>query len=93
MTDDVWKVLGLSRQSGTDAVKNSFLNGYLYYYGAKNFKNIAVNDRAAIARDMLTYTKEYISGAEFKKQYEDMRKGAKPQEPILKPLRKFRKMK
>jgi predicted phage tail protein len=36
---------------------------------------------------MLNYTKEYISGAEFRKQYEDMRKNAKPQEPVLKPLR------
>lgn len=87
MTDDVWKMLGLSRSTGTDAVKNSFLNGYLYYYGAKNFKNIAVNDRAAIAKDMLNYTKEYISGTEFKKQYADLRKNAKPQEPVLKPLR------
>jgi len=87
MTDDVWKMLGLSPNNGTAAVKNSFLNGYLYYYGAKNFKNIAVNDRAAIATDMLNYTKEYISGAEFRKQYEDMRKNAKPQEPVLKPLR------
>jgi predicted phage tail protein len=87
MTDDVWKMLGLSRITGTDAVKNSFLNGYLYYYGAKNFKNITVNDRAAIAKDMLNYTKEYISSAEFKKQYEELRKNAKPQEPVLKPLR------
>lgn len=87
MTDDVWKMLGLSRNTGTDAVKNSFLNGYLYYYGAKNLKNIAVNDRSAIAKDMLNYTKEYISGAEFKKQYEELRKNAKPQEPVLKPLR------
>jgi predicted phage tail protein len=87
MTDDVWKLLGLSRATGTDAVKNSFLNGYLSYYGAKNFKNIATNNRAAIAKDMLNYTKEYISGAEFKKQYEDLKKNAKPQEPVLKPLR------
>jgi predicted phage tail protein len=87
MTDDVWKMLGLSRTTGTDAVKNSFLNGYLYHYGAKNFKNIALNDRASIAKDMLNYTKEYIGGADFKKQYEELRKNAKPQEPVLKTLR------
>ncbi len=87
MTDDIWKILGLSRQSGTDAVKNSFLNGYLYYYGVKNAKNIAVNDRASIAKNLLNYTKEYISSAEFKNQYETMRQNAKPQEPVLKPLR------
>ena len=70
MTDDIWKMLGISRQNGTEGIKNSFLNGYLYYYGVKNAKNIAVNDRAAIATDLLNYTKEYISGPEFKKQYQ-----------------------
>ncbi|MGZ5218703.1 MAG: hypothetical protein ACXWV6_13205 [Chitinophagaceae bacterium] len=87
MTDDIWKILGISRQAGTDGIKNSFLNGYLSYYGVRNAKNIALNDRAAIAKDLLNYTKEYISGAEFKKQYEELRKNAKPQEPVIKPLR------
>lgn len=87
MTDDIWKMLGISKQNGTEGIKNSFLNGYLYYYGVKNAKNIAVNDRAAIATDLLNYTKEYVSGGEFKKQYDDMRKSAKPQEPVQKPLR------
>lgn len=87
MTDDIWKVLGLSRQSGTEAVKNSFLNGYLAYYGVRNVRNIAVNDRAAIAKDLLHYTKTYISSPEFKKQYDQLRSSAKPQEPVIKPLR------
>lgn len=87
LTDDVWKMLGLSRQSGVDAVKNSFLNGYLYYYGVKNTKNLATNDRAAIAKDLLNYTKEYIGSSEFKKQYDNLRNNAKPEEPVLKPLR------
>lgn len=87
MTDDIWKMLGISRQTGTEGIKNSFLNGYLYYYGVKNAKNIAVNDRASVAKDLLNYTKEYVSGSAFKKQYEELRKSAKPQEPVLKPLR------
>jgi hypothetical protein len=87
ITDDIWKILGISRQAGTEGIKNSFLNGYLSYYGVRNAKNIAVNDRAAIAKDLLNYTKEYISGTEFKKQYEELRKSAKPQEPVIKPLR------
>lgn len=87
ITDDIWKMLGISRQAGTDGIKNSFLNGYLSYYGVRNAKNIAVNDRAAIAKDLLNYAKEYISGAEFKKQYDELRKSAKPQEPVIKPLR------
>ncbi|MEI9913167.1 MAG: hypothetical protein WDO71_28135 [Bacteroidota bacterium] len=87
MTDDMWKMLGITKQSGDEKIQNSFMNGYLYYYGVKNAKNLAVNDRGAVAKDLLTYTKTYIGGAIFKKQYDDMRKNAKPQEPVLKPLR------
>ena len=87
MTDDVWKMLGLTKQDGSEKIKNSFMYGYLYYYGVKNVKNLALNDRSAIAKDLLSYTKEYISGAAFKKQYDDMRNSSKPTEPVLKPLR------
>ena len=92
ITDDIWKMLGISRQTGTEGIKNSFFNGYLHYYGVKNAKNIAANDRAAIAKDLLNYTKEYINGAEFKKLYEEWRKNAKPQEPVLKPLRSIKEI-
>src|SRR4051812_276268 len=86
-TDEMWKLLGISRQSGTEGIKNSFLNGYLYYYGAKNAKNVALNDRSALAADLLSYTKEYISGAEFRKHYEELRKNAHPIEPAETVLR------
>ncbi|MGN6292465.1 MAG: hypothetical protein ACTHMV_06930 [Chitinophagaceae bacterium] len=85
--DDIWKALGISQQAGTDGIKASFLNGYLYYYGARNAKNIALNDRKAIAQDLLAYTKQYISGSVFKKQYEDLRKSAQPQQPAAIKLR------
>ncbi|HEX2846808.1 MAG TPA: hypothetical protein VHN59_09680 [Chitinophagaceae bacterium] len=85
--DDIWKALGISQQAGTDGIKASFLNGYLYYYGARNAKNIALNDRKAIAQDLLAYTKQYISGPAFKKQYEDLRKSAQPQQPAAIKLR------
>lgn len=85
--DDIWKALGLSQQAGTDGIKNSFLNGYLYYYGARNAKNIALNNRKAVAQDLLAYTKQYISGPVFKNQYEDLRKGSQPQQPAAVKLR------
>lgn len=83
----MWKMLGITKQAGDEKIKNSFINGYLYYYGVKNVKNLALNDRAAIAKDLLTYTKQYVSSAAFIKEYDDLRKNAKPQEPVLKPLR------
>ena len=92
ITDDIWKTLGISRQTGTEGIKSSFLNGYLSYYGVKNLKNIATSDKAAITKDLLNYTKEYITGTEFKKQYEELRKNAKPQEPVSKPLRSIQEI-
>jgi len=92
ITDDIWKMLGISRQTGTEGIKSSFLNGYLSYYGVKNLKNIATSDKAAITKDLLNYTKEYITGAEFKKQYDELRKSAKPQEPVSKPLRSIQEI-
>ena len=29
VVDDVWKMIGISRQTGTEGIKNSFFNGYL----------------------------------------------------------------
>lgn len=66
ITDDMWKMLGISKQGGDESIQNSFMYGYLYYYGVKNAKNIALNNRSAIARDLVTYTKSYISGPVFK---------------------------
>lgn len=78
LADDIWKQLGITKTQGTDGVKQSFLNGYLYYYGAKNARNIAVGNRDAIARDLLTYARQYISSETFRKEYDLLRKQAKP---------------
>ena len=80
LAGDLWQQLGLSREQGTDNIKQSFLNGYLYYYGAKNAKNIAVNDRVAVAKELLSYAKQYVNSDAFKKEYDLLRASAKPQE-------------
>jgi hypothetical protein len=53
---DVRQQLGISRGQGTDNIKQSFPGVYLYYYGAKNAKNIADGNCAAVAKDLLNYT-------------------------------------
>lgn len=78
---DIWAQLGMTRAQGTDGIKQSFLNGYLYYYGAKNAKNVAAGNRGAITKDLLTYTRQYVNSDAFKKEYEQLRKDAKPAEP------------
>ncbi len=88
LADDFWKQLGMTKDQCTDGVKQSFLNGYLYYYGAKNARNIAMGNRAAVAKDLLAYTKQYISSEGFKKEYELMRRGAKPEQPQIKQVTK-----
>lgn len=81
LADDIWKQLGLSKIEGTNNVKESFFLGYFHHYGAKNARNLAVGNRAAIAKDLLTYTKQYINGPLFKKEYEKYRMDGRPSEP------------
>lgn len=85
--DEFWKVLGISQNAGMENIRNSFVHGYLQHYGARNIKNIAVSDRAAVATDLLNYTKNYINSEEFKKYYKQTRDRATPVAPEKKPLR------
>ena len=87
MADDVWRQLGMDKTEGINSIKESFYGSHLQYYGAKNFKKIATNNRVAVARDLLNSTKQYINGVEFKKAYEKYRMELKPQEPELKTPR------
>ncbi len=64
--DDLWKQLGITQMQGTEKIRNSFMNGYLEYYGVKNAKNIAAVNRAAVTKDLLTYAKSYVNHATFK---------------------------
>lgn len=87
LNDDIWKMLGITKQAGSEKIKNSFMSEHLDHYGLKNLKNIALQNRVAIAKDLLIYTRDYVSSPVFKNQYDDMRRDAKPAEPVLKPLR------
>ncbi len=75
---DVWQQLGISKEKGLRNIEESFMNGYFHYYGAEKAKTILSGNRAAIAKDLMTYTRQQISSETFKKQYELERKNAKP---------------
>lgn len=79
--DELWQQLGITRQQGTDQIKNSFLNNYFDYYSARSAKNIASGNRAAVARDLITYARQYLGSAEFATLYEKERQQAKPAAP------------
>jgi len=77
---DVWQQLGISQTKGEESIRESFMSGYLQYYSARNIKNVLLNDRAAIAKDLMTQAKQQINSESFRKQYETIRNSAKPVE-------------
>ena len=77
-----WNQLGISESRAIENIRQSFLEGYLYSYGASSAKNIASGDRAAIALDVLNYTKSYVNSPAFIKAYEDARVAATPVKPL-----------
>lgn len=81
IADDFWKQLGITQVQGNDKIRSSFVSGYSQIYGMKNAKNVALNQRAAVAKNLLTYTKTYVSSNEFKSFYAKERASFKPVEP------------
>lgn len=77
-----WTRLGIPESRAVENIRQSFLEGYLYTYGASSAKNVALGDRASIAVDVLTYTKSYVSSPAFIKAYEETRKAATPVKPV-----------
>ncbi|MBA2746806.1 MAG: hypothetical protein H0U44_11320 [Flavisolibacter sp.] len=70
--NDIWQHLGITREKGTKNIEESFKNGYLHYFGAKNLKSIVTGDRKAITLDLLQYSKTQLNSQSFIKQYEDL---------------------
>lgn len=75
---DFLEQLGITKTSADEKITNSLLGGYLDQYGLRNAKNIATGDRAAITRDLLLYTKQYVSSPAFQKAYNQLRDNNKP---------------
>ena len=76
--DDFLKHLGIDKPAANEKISNSILGGYIDAYGAKNAKNIALGNRAAVATDLLTYTKKYVGSPAFVQKYTEMKEREKP---------------
>jgi len=76
-----WTRLGISENKAMENIRQSFIEGYLYTYGASSAKNVALGDRASLALDVLNYTKSYVNSPGFIKAYEDARIAATPVKP------------
>jgi hypothetical protein len=78
MTGDFLKELGISKTAADEKIINSLLGGYVDAYGVSNVKNIAVGNRAAVTKDLLSYIKQYTASAAFKKEYQALKERNKP---------------
>lgn len=81
LNEELWTKLGIGEEKVENSIKNSFLNGYLEYWSARNIKNIVTGNRAAVAKDLCAYAKTYVSTPEFNNTYKQHRDGLKPQAP------------
>lgn len=79
MYGDFLKELGITKTEADKKITNSILGGYMDTYGAKNAKNILLGNRAAVAKDLLVYTKQYVNGAAFKTEYAALKERNKPE--------------
>jgi len=77
-----WNQLGISEGKAIENIRQSFLEGYLYSYGASSAKNVATGDRVAVALDVLNYTKSYVNSPAFIKAYAEARVAATPVKPL-----------
>jgi DNA-directed RNA polymerase beta' subunit len=88
---DFFKELGITKTDADKKIANSFLGGYLDAYGAKNAKNIALGNRSQVAKDILVYTRQYVSSAAFKSEYATLKENNKPKENKIKSPEEMRK--
>ena len=77
---DFLQQLGLTKQEANEKITSGFLGGYLNFYGIRNLKSIALNERAAIVKDVSEYAKQFALSPEYIKQYMELKEKNKPKE-------------
>jgi hypothetical protein len=80
LNSDFLKELGISKTEADNKITNSILGGYLDASGARNAKNILLGNRTAVAKDLLSYVKEYVNSMPFKNEYKALKESNKPAE-------------
>jgi hypothetical protein len=88
--EDFLQQLGITKTGADEKITNSILGGYLDQYGLRNAKNIAAGNRSAVAKDLLAYTKQYISSAAFQKEYNQLRESNKPKPGTIQTAEEMR---
>ena len=88
--EDFLQQLGITKTGADEKITNSILGGYLDQYGLRNAKNIAAGNRSAVAKDLLAYTKQYISSTAFQKEYNQLRESNKPKPGTIQTAEEMR---
>jgi hypothetical protein len=83
ITADFLKELGISKANADAKIISSIMGGSLDQYGVRNAKNIAVGNRAAVIKELLTYTKTYVNSAAFIRVYNETREREKPEVRVM----------
>jgi hypothetical protein len=82
---DVLSQLGVSQDDANTYIWTSFLYQHFQYPTTNAIKSLTSPKRADVCKELATYTKKYLSSAEFKKLYAQRREVEKPQAPPFVP--------
>ncbi|MFZ9388296.1 MAG: hypothetical protein ACO25B_10470 [Chitinophagaceae bacterium] len=72
------KQLGISKTEAEQKISRSILGGFIDQYGVRSARNIAVGNRGAVVKDLLSFTKNYVHTDGFIKEYNSVRESQKP---------------
>src|SRR5438552_3754794 len=70
---DIWQELGISKEQGSNNIRESFMSGYLHYYGTKAARQLLTGDRAALAKDLMQFARQQVASENFRRDYEKRR--------------------
>ena len=82
IADDIWNQLGIDQTQAHRNIYNSYIEGHFRYSGAKLAKNLSVENRLAVVKELAAYAKKYLKSAEFQKEYKALKERRKPKPPI-----------
>jgi hypothetical protein len=79
MNEEFLNQLGIAKVDADKKIIDSFIGGSLDAYGLKNAKNIALNNRASVAKELLIYAKKQVNSPSFISQYKQLKESHKPE--------------
>jgi hypothetical protein len=79
LNDEFLNQLGIAKMEADKKIIDSFMGGSLDVYGLKNAKNIALNNRASVAKELLIYAKKQVNSPAFISQYKQLKESHKPE--------------